>query len=316
MPCYHPLPGWYAKRANDKTRKRPVVFTFGEGFKDRKAEIPCGRCIGCRLEKARQWAARCVHESQLHQRNCFLTLTYNQGSVPEVKSSIDGTSLPSLRPRDFTLFMKRLRERYGAGIRFFQCGEYGDQLGRPHHHVLLFGHDFDDKRRLCGKADAHALYESDQLNELWPHGFASIGRLTFESAGYTVRYALKKIGGKPAEAHYQGRVPEYATMSRRPGIGTEWLRKYAADVYPRGEVVIQGRRMKPPRFYNDKYPQLAERDNEKKTRQRNVEMLRRENRKARNRDTNATGKRLLVREEVKQAQVRTLSRNLEGTTTK
>lgn len=339
MPCYHPLAGWLAKDRNAKTRKRAVVFRAAEGFKDRQVNIPCGRCIGCRLEKARQWAARCMHEAQMHDSNVFVTLTYNDGHLAKLGNDGKG-EITTLRPRDFTTFMKRLRKKYGK-VRYFQCGEYGDQLGRPHHHVLLFGLDFPDKRRLLGNNhDEHPLYESDSLNELWPHGFASIGNVTTESAGYVARYALKKITGPPAAPHYQGRVPEYATMSRRPGIGLEWLKKYGGDIYPSDEMIVGGKRSKPPRFYDEKWRELArvapapegasttetpdENEKDKQTAQKKsknenvnektIEKIKRQRIARMKGNENNTGARLLVREKVKEAQIKMLTRNLEDQT--
>ena len=117
MPCYHPIPGYRAKSTNP-SGKRSIVFNLSEGFKNFAVSVPCGRCIGCRLERARQWSIRCIHEASLYEANCFVTLTYDDDNLP-----LDG----SLRPRDMVLFLKRLRKRFGPGIRFFQCGEYGDK---------------------------------------------------------------------------------------------------------------------------------------------------------------------------------------------
>ena len=125
---------------------------------DKPVELPCGRCIGCKLERARQWAVRCMHEAALHEANCFVTLTYEDDKLPP-----DG----GLRPRDFVLFMKRLRKRYGNGIRFFHCGEYGEKFLRPHHHVLLFNHDWPDKRVCRTSKSGESLYSSGELESLW-----------------------------------------------------------------------------------------------------------------------------------------------------
>lgn len=279
MPCYHPLPGWFSKTRNP-SGKRSIVFGVEEGFKDKPIQVPCGRCIGCRLERSRQWALRCVHESKLWPNNCFLTLTYDNEHVPA-----DG----SLRPRDFVLFMKKLRKRYGEGIRFFQCGEYGEQLGRPHHHCLLFNHDFTDRKLLSVNSQSR-LYESRELNALWGHGFASIGDVSFESAGYVARYSLKKVTGPDAEKHYGGRLPEYLTMSRRPGIGRGWLDEFSGDVYPDGVVVTRGGvKCKAPRYY-DAYQE--EKDPEAMWRLRVRRKLELEN------DVDGTGSRLIEREAV------------------
>ena len=146
-------------------------------------------------------------------RNCFVTLTYNDEHLP---------ANGSLNKRDITLFLKRLRKRYGKGIRYYQCGEYGELLSRPHHHAILFNHDFEDKQ-LWSVRGGVRLYRSASLEQLWPYGYSTIGDVTFESAAYVARYVVKKITGEREGEHYRGKMPEFATMSRRPGIGRGWL---------------------------------------------------------------------------------------------
>lgn len=291
MPCYHPLPGWLSVERG-ASGKRGVVFKAALGFKDRPVQVPCGRCIGCRLERARQWALRCVHEASCFERNCFVTLTYDDAHLPQGETLV---------PEHFVLFMKRLRKAHGAGIRFFQCGEYGEKLGRPHHHALLFNHAFDDMRLHSGSGDSR-LYVSAELERLWPYGFSSIGEVSFESAGYVARYALKKVTGPEAAMWYGQKVPEYLTMSRRPGIGRFWLDKYRREVYPSDSVVINGHPCKPPRYYDDVVAKLSP--------DTLVRIKRRRLAKGIN-DPNSVGKRLLVREVVKEAAVKFLSRSME-----
>lgn len=298
MPCYHPLPGWYSKTRNAKTGRRPITFRFADGYKDQAISVPCGRCIGCRLEKARQWAVRCMHESAMHRHNCFVTLTYNN-------SSIDGIN-QSLRPRDFVLFMKQLRWKYGPGIRFFQCGEYGDKLLRPHHHAILFNHDFPDRKLLPGTDMGRSpLYSSAQLSELWPHGFSSIGNVTFQSAGYIARYALKKVNNERAAAHYQGKVPEYLTMSRRPGIGAGWIDRFKTDIYPSDELIVNGKITKPPRYYDERISKKNE------SMIKRVKATRKRKSKEEQRMKESTQTRLNARETVKTAAIQLLTRRLE-----
>lgn len=253
-----------------------MVFSIDEGYRDRPVQVPCGSCIGCQLDKASTWAMRCSHEASLHDVNSFVTLTYEQAPAGG-----------SLRPRDFVLFMKRLRKRRGA-VRFFQVGEYGSQLERPHHHALLFGVGFPDSRPLPGSR----LRRSPELEELWPHGFSSIGEVTPQSAQYVARYAMKKVKGPAAEGHYRGRVPEYATMSRRPGLGRAWLDRYLTQVVRDDYVVVDGVKVRPSRYYDEVirkvYPDAWE-----------AHKLRRKGLAAS--DPDNTGSRLIVRETVRQA---------------
>lgn len=215
----------------------------------RALTLPCGQCIGCRLERARQWAVRCVHEAQLHEHNQFVTLTYSDEALPD-----DG----GLRYRHFQLFMKRVRKRFGP-VRFFMCGEYGEKLSRPHYHACVFGLYLPD-RQVWSVREGVTLYRSPALEALWKYGFVTVGDVTFESANYVARYVTKKITGKASVEHYRrvdavtGEVvsvsPEFVRMSLRPGIGAEWIRKYKSDVYTVDTVHLRGSSMKPPRYYD------------------------------------------------------------------
>jgi hypothetical protein len=249
MPCYNPL---LAYRENGKIIfNKP--FPFAKGF-----NLPCGQCIGCKLSYARQWAIRCLHEAQMHESNCFITLTFNDEHLVKRNNPF------SLDKSEFQRFMKRLRKTVKNKIRFFHCGEYGEKNGRPHYHALIFGHDFPDKKKFKSKKGT-TLYTSEKLAELWPYGFSTVGDITFHSASYTARYITKKITGELADKHYEiinpdtgevsKKLPEYCTMSRMPGLGQTWFEKFKSDVYPHDYVVINNFKCKPPRFYDN---QLSE----------------------------------------------------------
>lgn len=242
MACYHPLTAWKPDEGGS--------LIFYPRPRHREIEIPCGQCIGCRLERSRQWAIRCLHESQMHEHSVFVTLTYNDNNLPYP---------PSLNYRHFQLFLKRLRKTR-AGIRFFMCGEYGDELARPHYHALLFNCFFDDRQFLTTRPIG-TLYRSPTLERLWPFGFSSVGDVTFESAAYVARYCVKKVTGPAAEQHYTrfdpytGEIykiePEFCRMSLRRGIAFNWYQRYSTDVFDHDNVVIRGKTMKPPRYYDN-----------------------------------------------------------------
>jgi len=190
----------------------------------------------------------------LYADNCFITLTFSDEHLPEDRS---------VDVRIFQLFMKRLRKQYGDGIRFFHCGEYGERFGRPHYHACLFNFDFPDKYFWRISPTKNRLYRSPSLEVLWPFGHCEIGSVTFESAAYVARYVLKKFTGPQADLHYEyidpltgqifDRSPEYVTMSRRPGIGKAWFEKYSSDVFPGDFVVMNGKKVRPPRYYDTQY---------------------------------------------------------------
>lgn len=192
-----------------------------------------------------------MHEAQLHEDNAFVTLTYATENLPQ-----GGT----LVKKDFQDFMKRVRRRYAKKISYYHCGEYGERTRRPHYHALLFGLRFGDQQPFTRSADGSVLHTSAELSDLWPCGFATVGEVTFESAAYVARYVMKKITGEAAKEHYEvvdpetGEVyrlqPEYTTMSLKPAIGKEWYRQFSSDVFPSDEVILRGKQLKPPKYYD------------------------------------------------------------------
>ena len=201
-----------------------------------------------------------MHETRLHERNCFVTLTYD---TPELPFVLDGDELlATLLPRDLQLFWKRLRKNVGPA-RYFACGEYGkatpenDFIARPHFHACVFGQDFSDDRTATEPTRSGApQWQSDTLDAVWGKGRARVSELNFEGAAYVARYTTKKLTGEQLE-EFGPRAPEFGTQSRRPGIGKGWFDRYSSDVFPFDEVIVRGRPTKPPRYY-DKL--LADRD--------------------------------------------------------
>ncbi|MEM1832088.1 MAG: hypothetical protein QXJ97_11235 [Desulfurococcaceae archaeon] len=247
----------------------------------------------------------------MYDENCFITLTYDNDHLPKDLS---------LTKREFQLFMKRLRKHFehkmpkDEKIRYAACGEYGEKYGRPHYHAILFNLDFPDKK-LHKIVRGHRLYTSETLQEIWQHrGFCVIGSASFESAAYVSRYILKKRKGRFAEKHPQyervdedGVVtyvqPEFALWSRNPGLGRHWFEKYKHEVYPSDEVIIKGRRMRPPKYYDRLLEQEDPKLFEEIKNKRKIDMEKYEG--------DNTPERLAVREKVKLAQIEFLKRDLE-----
>lgn len=242
MACYHPII-MYRSRAgrNPKTGKWPLVSNSSQGYSDLQVVVPCGKCIGCRLDKSREWSIRCVNEASQHDKNCFITLTYDDDHLPGDHS---------LHVEHFQKFMKRLRWHSDVPIRFLHCGEYGAKNGRPHYHAILFGYDFDDKYFFFRRR-GHNVFRSPTLEKLWPFGICSVGEVTYDSCAYVARYTLKKIKDTK-EYESEGLKPPYITMSRRPGIASDWLDKYGSEVKANNFVFFKGFKNKVPRYYRDK----------------------------------------------------------------
>lgn len=237
MPCYSPIRGVLVGPPGGRSLR------FERGVVGKAVSLPCGKCLGCKLERSRQWAVRIVHEAKMHEASAFITLTFSPEHLPKDAS---------LSVETCQLFLKRLRARVApTRIRFFLCGEYGEQFGRPHYHAIIFGFDFPDKVPLK-RSGEFALYESKLLSDTWGLGFASIGEVSFDSAAYVASYATKKIlTNREDEAkRLKGRRPEFLLMSRRPGIGRAWIDKFASDVYPSDEIISRGVSARPPRYYD------------------------------------------------------------------
>lgn len=262
MPCYYPMQGWRS-RIRNANGLRSVVFNVADGFQDMPVIVPCGTCVGCRLEYARGWSIRCMHEASMHDDNCFLTMTVADKWLgqPLGGSRYRKVYLGALDKKAIPYFMKRLRKEYPPpiNIRYFGCGEYGEETRRPHYHMLLFGFDFPDKEPWTVR-DGYPVWRSATLERLWPYGNTEIGTVSVESACYVARYVTKKAVGATAWKEYSDvdmatgeiseKPKEFTLMSRRPAIGYSWFKKYREEVYPVDSVVVRGRESRPPKAYD------------------------------------------------------------------
>ena len=240
----------YRSRAgkNPETGKWPLASSPKDGFEDLPVIRPCGKCIGCRLDRTRNNAIRAMHESEMHDRSSFLTLTYDDANLPYNEGSI----YPTLLKRDLTLFIKRLRKYLEPNkIRKYGCGEYGDATQRPHYHLLLFGEDFAFDRELFSPG-RDPLYTSATLTDLWGHGHAVIGDISFDSAAYVAGYCLKKFNGQMAVQEYDDlmRDPPFVVYPINPGLGGDWFDQFSGDIYNHDSVNFKGHKCKPPRYYD------------------------------------------------------------------
>ncbi len=204
------------------------------------------------------WAIRIVHESYLYldqNGNSWVTLTYRDPSECTDEEYKDGLYIPrdfSLRPSHVSKFIRALRKKNKQKIRYFYCGEYGDENQRPHYHVCLFNHSFNDQE-LLDDDEGFYTYTSPSLEKLWPYGFSTVAELNFETASYTAGYCFKKITGKRAVDHYlrcdeHGEAywlkPEYIRMStgrKKPcGLGAKYYDRFKCDIFPSDETPVPG----------------------------------------------------------------------------
>lgn len=280
MSCYHPLKGFLTGQLTDKEKKEifisshdvdsipyeKVVKKFGREYKYDPEymrllgnsmvfynfiEIPCGHCIGCKLDYSLDWAMRIVCEASLYDSNYFVTLTYGDDCLPK-----DGL----VSKRDLQLFNKKVRNKYGDGVRFFGCGEYGSKTLRPHYHVIYFNLPLIDLVPFGKNREGDNYYLSQELTDLWKKGFVLVADVSLKSAAYVARYSVK--GLKNSLSGYE----PFLLMSRRPGIGANFVNTKLFDIYNTDRVYFKfdenKKSLKPNRYYDSqlekKYPELLE----------------------------------------------------------
>lgn len=245
----------------------------------------------------------------MHDANAFITLTYRPADLP--------TDM-SIHKEDFQKFMKRLRHYVDKPLRYFACGEYGEQKNRPHYHAIIFGYDFPDKE-LWSIQNGYQLYRSAELEKAWPHGYCTIGEVTFESAAYVARYVMKKHKPDkrksdeennqpyqivhPETGEFYHVQPEQCWMSRRPGIGKTWFDKYKTDT-DKDFVTVNGKPTPLPKYYD---ALLEKWDAEELKARKN----RRQEAALKKGAEEFSYERLSVKEKVKQAACEFLPRKLE-----
>lgn len=241
MACYHPINVAVPK---DGYRGSPRKIWVEQ-------TVPCGYCLGCRADQARDWSIRIMHETQMHNSAWFLTLTYSNERIPQHGS---------LYPPDLQRFFKALRrERPSGTVSYYACGEYGEHTQRPHYHAVLYGVDFLD-RHIHRDSHSGPVWRSKTLESHWPHGLSEFSTVTPASASYVAGYVRKKVSKRADPNHYTrvdpdtGELidlqPEFNRMSLRPAIANRWIKKFWKEVYPRDEVIFDGRKLRPPRYYD------------------------------------------------------------------
>lgn len=295
MPCYHPLKGFPIGltvngkikykitsydcdhvEVNNKNQAICIRTADVTSFATKKVvrdfvQIPCGQCLGCRLDYSQQWATRCMLELPYHRSSYFVTLTYNDAHVPESYYSDPDTGEAhlsyTLRKRDFQLFMKRLRKRFSdQKIRFFAAGEYGSDTLRPHYHAILFGLELNDLVPYKKNALGQTLSNSESLQSCWRDkdgdiGYAVVADVTWESCAYVSRYIMKKQKGESADVYEDFALePEFSLMSRKPGLAHDYFLDHP-EIYDFDQINIStskgGRKVKPPRYYDRLFDDIA-----------------------------------------------------------
>lgn len=196
---------------------------------DNITDVPCGRCLNCRIEYTRQWASRLIHEMEYYNETSFICLTYTDEYLPP-----DGVQKEALQK-----FFKRLRKNSQINnIKYLACGEYGEEKGRPHYHIALLG---------IGLSSLHR----DYVTNSWSFGTVDFGTLTYASARYVAGYILKKYDqdtpSSPLPSYYN---KPFLLQSK--GLGLRFLRENSDQLIDRQSYTINGNKHNLPRYYRDK----------------------------------------------------------------
>lgn len=205
--------------------------------------VPCGKCVGCKLDYSRQWANRMILELKSNPDAVFVTLTYDDAHLPIYTKDIwpdDPNAVeplcrrdyPTLSKRDTQLFWKRLRKHFSdRRIRYFIAGEYGPRTHRPHYHAIIYGlslSDFKDLTLVKYNNLGQPLFTTPDLVDTWQNGHISVSACTWHTCAYTSRYCLKKAFGDNGKYGVVDScvVPEFTLCSRRPGLGLADYQSY------------------------------------------------------------------------------------------
>lgn len=246
--CIKPVSAWLVAGRSQPVFRKPLSSVSADFL-----SLPCGKCEPCELNRVSSMSARMVHEASLHASSFFLTLTYDEAHLPS-----DG----NLVPQHWTKFIGKLRAATrrrssdAPKLRFVACGEYGDRLGRPHYHAIVFGLDLTDRRIWSRSKRGDDLFCSDWLSAIWGKGNVIVGEVTSHSCSYVAAYTVKSVGGERVSTYFSNpsgdivrRVPPFARYSTHPGIGAFWYDEYSSDCFPSDFLVSGGRKSAIPRYY-------------------------------------------------------------------
>lgn len=244
--CNNPVPfANIQAKTYQKYQKYGNVQSYMDGIK-----IPCGNCLGCRLDKLALWSARCNYE-QIKGSNAFLTFTYDDFHLPYN----DGSLFPTLRQEDLHKFIDNIRHKIRAlpvlpehcrkDFSFFASGEYGDIFQRPHYHVLFFGLDFLECRK---------FFESS-----WKKGMVKCLPLMRGGVRYVVDYFTKNlVTGELAEQKYDLRGLERPFKSVSRGLGSELFFAHRDEIRNGKDLKIGSRIVPVPLYYKNLYSRFSD----------------------------------------------------------
>lgn len=278
MGCYKPLIRFYVPHDREKSGRVYSLARFSEmiGHEATYEEliyrkdvmmIPCGKCIGCRIQQREDWTTRIELEARSwpKEKVWFITLTYNEQEIPGMirktgeiirgakyikrKTETGLECVQTLWYEDIQLFIKRLRKAYREPLRYFVAGEYGEQTGRPHYHAILYGYTPKEPRPIYKTKD-NGYITDDWMEKIWGKGNIRMAQATTETYRYVAGYVTKKMGEEPEKYHKLGMRPPFCQMSRKPGIGDAYFQEHREEIWKKGYIQLaNGKKASIPRFY-------------------------------------------------------------------
>lgn len=222
------------KKRGGKLCYKPIIVGYTKSHQPIK--VSCRKCDECLQTRANDWGLRCHFEIKNHQENCFITLTYDKNPV-------------LLHKEHMQKFIKRLRKKiYPKKIKYFSCGEYGDKQLRPHYHLIIFGHDFNDKIYWKNSQSGKRIYLSKELTNLWGYGNTTTQYANAQTARYSARYAAKSKENLPWP---QNKQPEFNTMSQN--LGVKEILAHIDNYLETDQIYVDGYAYKIPQVILNKY---------------------------------------------------------------
>lgn len=256
MACYAPKPVTLPKNKGQPIKLEPIGSSkdnkqfLNQNWKWQDM-IPCKKCIGCKIDNAKQWGARIYLETKDTKNNIFLTLTYNNDNLPKNEKGI-----PSIKEKDWTTFINTLRKKFERkgekGIKYIVASEYGSKTARPHFHAIIMNINLTDikKTRIKSSKTKLPLLESETINKIWNKGGAYFGTVTNESACYIAGYTIK--GQQDTNYEELGINPQKIRMSN--GIGKKYFEKNKDEIYKNDNLIIKTKNgtkvIRPPKYYD------------------------------------------------------------------
>lgn len=204
-------------------------------------EVPCGKCLACRIKKRSEWVLRLTHELDYYPDSSFVTLTYDDNHLP-----IGEMGIPTLRKRDLQNCIKRVRKQLPPDhkIKYYACGEYGDVTQRPHYHMIMMGLGLSaEHKHIITNAWDKCDWDNDNIY------LGSFGLAEPDSIRYVAQYIDKKFTGDLADEEYKdkGREPVFRLLSQ--GLGLRYAQAHEEQIKQRSGITLNGTQQSIPRYY-------------------------------------------------------------------